>query len=92
MAANLLYRIEYMAPNSSQGLFIHGYADNDFVAYSTVVYFIGGPGAVGHVQLTQGETYRHVDGTVAHEIYVQNLAPDNPCAVDVIQLVESYPL
>jgi hypothetical protein len=40
--------------------------------------------------VTQGETFRHVDGTVARKVYIQNLAPFNPCAVDLLQIVESF--
>lgn len=34
MAANLVYRHDYIAPNSGVSVFIHGYPNNQAVSYS----------------------------------------------------------
>jgi hypothetical protein len=92
MAAQLVYTFDYIAPNAGSGLFIHGYSNRHAVNYSAVVYALSGeayyPG--GHMNLAQGETFRHVDGTVARKVYVQNLAPFNPCAIDILHIVETF--
>jgi hypothetical protein len=92
MAAQLVYTFRYIAPNAGSNIFIHGYSDRDAVNYSAVVYALPGDAyyPVGHINLTQGETFRHVDGTVARKVYVQNLTPFNPCAIDILQTVETY--
>ena len=93
MAANLAYRFDYIAPNGSTSVFLHGYSNNEAVNYSAVVYAGFGEGVPfpkGHATVTQGETFRHVDGTVARKVYVQNNAPFNSCTVDILQQVESF--
>ena len=93
MAANLEFRIDYIAPGASAGVFIHGYANNQAVAYSAVVYAGFGDGVpfpLGRVNLTQGEVLRHVDGTIGRTVNVQNLAPFNSCTVDVLVLWDSF--
>ena len=92
MAAQLVYTFDYIAPYAGGNLFIHGYSDRNAVNYSAVVYALSGEAyyPAGHMNLTQGETFRHVDGTVARKVYVQNLAPFNPCAIDILQIAETY--
>jgi len=92
MAAQLVYRFNYIGPNSGNNVFIHGYSNRDAVNYSAVVYPLSGDAyyPLGHANLTQGETFRHVDGTVARKVYVQNLAPFNPCVIDVLQMSETF--
>ncbi len=93
MPANLVFRFDYVAPNGSTSLFIHGYSNREAVNYSAVVYAGSGPGVLfprGHIKLTQGETFRHVDGTVARKVYIQNVAPFNSCTVDVLETVENF--
>jgi hypothetical protein len=93
MAARRIYRFDYIAPNASNSLFIHGYSDTQAVNYSAVVYAGFGDGVpfpLGHINITEGETYRHVDGTVARKVYIQNLAPFNSCTVDILDIVEEF--
>jgi len=91
MTANRVYRFDFIAPNASANVFIHGYSNHETVNYSAVVYSGWEAGVVsGHINMTQGETFRHVDRTVARKVYVQNLAPFNSCTVDILQIVESF--
>jgi hypothetical protein len=93
MPANLVFRFDHIAPNSGTSLFIHGYSNKQAVNYSAVVYPGSGAGVLfplGRINLTQGETFRHVDGTVARKVYIQNLAPFNSCAVDILHTVENF--
>lgn len=93
MAAKLVYRFDFIAPNGSNNVFIHGYSNNQAVNYSAVVYAGSGPGVpfpAGHMNMTQGETFRHVDGTVARKVYVQNLAPFNSCTIDILEMSEVF--
>lgn len=93
MSAARVYRFDYIAPNGGNNVFIHGYSNNDAVSYSAVVYPGSGdgvPNPAGHMTMTQGETFRHVDGTVARKVYVQNLAPFNSCTIDIVEMVESF--
>jgi hypothetical protein len=93
MAANLEFRFDFIAPNSSAGVFIHGYGNREAVAYSAVVFpgsGAGVPNPLGKVNMTLGETLRHVDGTIGRTVNVQNLAPFNSCTVDILILRESF--
>jgi len=81
-----------VAANSSFQWFIHGWSSNQAVTYSIVVFGAPAPGVLnplGKATLTQGETYRHVDDTLAHLVYIQNNAPFNPCDVHLLAQVES---
>ncbi|MFB7334942.1 hypothetical protein ACFC00_25320 [Streptomyces adustus] len=42
-----------------------------------------------HFTLSQGETFRHVDGTVARKIYVTNQAP-NAAIIHVNMIYEDF--
>ena len=93
MAARREYRFDYIAPNAGTGVFIHGYDNTEAVSYSAVVYAGSGEGVpfpLGHIRMTQTEVHRHVDGTVARTVNVQNLAPFNSCTVDILVLSESF--
>ena len=93
MSASVVFRFDYVAPNSSTSLFIHGYSTKEAVNYSAVVYPGSGPGVLfplGHINLTQGDTYWHVNGTVARKVFIRNLAGFNSCAVDILHTVESF--
>jgi hypothetical protein len=93
MSANLEFRFDFIAPNSSAGVFIHGYGNREAVAYSAVVYpgfGAGVPNPLGKINMTQGEVLRHVDGTIGRTIFVQNLAAFNSCTVDILVLRESF--
>jgi len=68
MAAQLVFKFDFIAPNSGTSVFLHGYNNRQAVNYSAVVHAGSGPGVpnpAGHMNMTQGETFRHVDGTVA---------------------------
>lgn len=93
MAARRVYRFDYIAPNSGAGVFIHGYGNQETVSYSAVVYAGFGAGVwnpLGHATLSEGEVFRHVDGTVARRLHVQNNAPFNSCTVDINQTTERF--
>jgi hypothetical protein len=92
MAAGREYRWDFINPGTTVGVYIHGYANNEAVAYSAVVYALAGGGVVplGHINKTEGEVFRHVDNTIARTIYVENRAPFNPCEVDLNIIAESY--
>jgi hypothetical protein len=95
MPANLVYRFDYIARGATTSLFIHGYSENEAVNYSAVVGFPRGlygktPRDRAQINLTQGETFLHVDRTVARKVYIHNLSGINPCAVDILQIVESF--
>jgi hypothetical protein len=92
MSAWKEYQWDYIAPGATVGVYDHGYANNDVTVYSAVVYALPGEAyyPLGRINLSQGIVARHVDGTVAREAWVQNLASNNPCAVDLNIIVESY--
>jgi len=75
--------------------FIHGWAHNDAVTYSIVVFPGTGPGVLyplGRATLYQGTSLKWdaVDGTFAHVISIQNNAPFNTCNVHLLAHVESF--
>jgi hypothetical protein len=95
MTAKFIYQF-YLGPYESDSVFIHGYANNQAVVYSAIVTPHPQPGgiyppppALGMMNMTQGETYRHVDDTVARKVYVQNLATANWCTIDIIEISET---
>ncbi|HZR57856.1 MAG TPA: hypothetical protein VFA74_13360 [Terriglobales bacterium] len=92
MAAWREFRFDFIDSGASASVFIHGYDNNESVAYSAVVYAQEGQAyyPLGHINMEQTEVYRHVDGTVARVVAVQNLAPFNPCTVDINILAESF--
>jgi hypothetical protein len=93
MVARIRFSWDYIAPNSTASVFMHGYTYRQAVSYSATVYGLPGDGVpfpASHIILTQGETFRHVDGTVARKVYVQNRAPFNPCQVDILEIIESF--
>jgi hypothetical protein len=92
MAAWLEYRFDFIDQGASASIYIHGYANNEAVAYSEVVYPLPGQAftPLGLATMTVDNVTRHVDGTVARNITAQNLAPFNPCTVDINIIAESY--
>lgn len=89
MAARVEYSYDLIQANETVHVFIHGYADNEAVNYSAVVYGGYAPFDIGHIKITQGETFRHVDGTVGRMVYVENLA-SNFSKVDILVITESF--
>ena len=85
MAANLEYRFAFIDAGASASVFIHGYPNNMAVAYSAVVFPVHNAAYIplGRINMTQSEVTRHVDGTIGRTVNVQNLAPFNPCSVDI---------
>ena len=92
MSAQIEYSFDYIEPNGSASVFIYGYSNRHAVNYSAVVHALSGDAyyPLGAANITQGETYRHVDGSIARTVHVQNLAPFNPCAVDVLATIEAF--
>lgn len=102
MTAGIVWRFDYIKPGEKVSFYKPGYSDRQAVNYSAVVYSGGPPGgfgpftgpwvywvSLGHVALTQGETFRHWDRTIARKVHVQNLNTFTSCSVDVLQMVES---
>ncbi len=93
MAARRVFRWDFIAANSGAGLFLHGMRDNQAVSFCIVAFAGSGAGVsnpVARATLTEGETLRHVDGTVARRFHVQNNAPFNSCTVDLLMLTETF--
>jgi hypothetical protein len=80
--------------NTTGSVFIHGYANNKAVNYCAIIYptpfdpLVGDIEGGGPVIITQGETFRHIDGTVARKVRVQNLDMVNNCRVDIVETVD----
>jgi len=88
MAARLVYRFNYIAPNAEANVFFHGLSEG-FTSFSLRVFAGFGDGVLypaGRASMRQDEFYRHVDGTMARKIYVRNLAPFNSCTADLLLL------
>ena len=81
-----------IAPNSNFEWFIHGWSAKQAVTYSIVVFGNPAPGVpnpLSKATLTQGQYYKHVDGTFAQKVFIQNNAPFNPVNVHLLAQVES---
>jgi hypothetical protein len=77
--------------NETVGVFIHGYSDSDYAAFMIKPRLHSNvpPATVSvKAQLIEGETHRHVDGTVARTISVHNtsVGPQPFINVRVIEL------
>jgi hypothetical protein len=92
MAAWREFTWDYIAPGATVSVYIHGYAVNQAVAYSAVVFPQSGQAyyPLGDINMTQTEVFQHSDGTVARKVIVQNLASFNPCAVYLNILSENF--
>lgn len=92
MPAIKTYTFNYIERGATASVFIHGYSDNTAVTYSAVGNGLYTEGVsvipAFDINLTQGEVYRHVDGTIARKVHVQNRAPNNPCRVDIYELYD----
>jgi hypothetical protein len=87
------YRFDYIDSGASASVSIYGYADTEAVAYSSVVYTADGGTAyypLAKAKMTVDDSTRWSDGSVARDITVQNLAPFNPCTVDILIIAESF--
>jgi hypothetical protein len=92
MSARLVYQWGWIAPGATVGIYNHGWGNHEAISWSGIVYALSGDAyyPLGKIDVVRGATSRHVDGTIAHEVYVTNKAPNNPCAVDMLAIVESY--
>jgi hypothetical protein len=93
MAAVRAFRWDFIAANSSANLFLHGMRNNEAVSFCIVVFAGSGagvPNPAALATLTEGQTLRHVDGTVARRFHVQNNAPFNSCTVDLLMIRETF--
>lgn len=82
-----------IAPNGQQSVFCHGFQHNQAASFSIVVFPGTGEGVpfpAAHASLSQGEYFKHVDGTFAQKVYIKNLAPFNSCNVHLLAQVESF--
>jgi len=82
-----------LAPNVQQEVFCHGFQHNEAATFSIVVFPGTGEGVpfpAAHASLSQGEYFKHVDGTFAQKIYLKNLAPFNSCNVHLLAQVDSF--
>lgn len=87
MAARIAYRFDYIQGSGGNSVFIHGYSGNQAVNYSAVVR---GLFSSSYVNITQGQTTIHVDGTVARIVSVQNLTPTASGPVEILEMSESF--
>jgi hypothetical protein len=82
---------QQIGANETVSLFIHGYGDGDYAAFMIKPRLASNepPAAVTvKAQLIEGETHRHVDGTVARTISVHNtsVGPQPFISVHVTEL------
>jgi hypothetical protein len=91
MPAQQVFHFFYIAPGGSASLFVHGFPTNWASVFSVTPYALEGEAyfPLGKVALTQEVVLDHVDGTIGRVAEVQNLAPFNPCAVDLNVLYDS---
>ena len=66
------YRWENIAPNTTVGVYLHGFAPNMFVTYCITPFTVNRPGVTPRAELRTGSVQQHVDGTYAREAYVTN--------------------
>lgn len=92
MSAMKVYSWSYIAPGATVSLYLYGFPNNWASTFSAVVYALTGQAyyPLGSINLTQGEVDRNSDNSIARKAWVQNLAPFNPCAVDLSILFDSY--
>jgi hypothetical protein len=93
--ATEVFRFHQLLWDETVGLFIHGYGDSEFADYAIVPTLASNvpSGAVQvQAQLTDDVTSRHVDGTVARTIWIQNrsVGPQPFISVRVIDFTESF--
>src|SRR5436190_277212 len=73
MAGQALYQWDYIAPFATVKAYVHGYGDRTAQTFSIVPFqYESASGLTQRVTLTQGSVKRHVDGTVARELWVKN--------------------
>jgi hypothetical protein len=72
MSSDVAYLYLNVSPGATMNMFRHGYGDRQAVSYCTVVDDPTNPNIGGPISITQGDTYRHVDGTVARTWSVHN--------------------
>jgi hypothetical protein len=78
--------------NSSLDWFTHGWNNKETMAYSICVFGVPAPGVpypLAKATITRVQYMRHVDGTFAQLISIQNNAPFNPVDVHLLAQYES---
>jgi hypothetical protein len=86
-----VFRWQRLVWDETVGLFIHGYGEDDYAGFMVKPRLSSNvpSGAVQvKAQLFEGETHRHVDGTVARTVWVQNksVGPQPFISVRLIEL------
>jgi len=94
MSVSNLFHFNEIGPGQKVGLFVHGYTELDFSAYAIIPSLHANvpPAAVTvTAQLSEGPTSRHVDGTVARTIFIENqsVGPQPYISADVLEFKES---
>lgn len=89
MSSDVAYTFLAVAPGDTPGIYRHGYGDNEAVNFCAVVANLGGAESGGPITITQGDTYRHVDGTVARTAYVHNSTP-SWFLVQIIETIDAF--
>ena len=88
MAIKIEYFFSYIAPGTSQYVFIHGYGDREFISYSMIINKVEIPSlGDGRATLSPGETIRwSVDGSIARIVTVANTGSN---AINALILAQS---
>lgn len=91
MAAGIQYTWSWIAPGARVSVFIHGFSPREAVLFSASPYALSGDAyyPLGSCRLEQGDSLMHVDGTIGRTVTVTNLAPFNPCMVELSAIVEA---
>ena len=89
MSASKAYFWDYIEAIGKVAISIHGYSTQQVVNYSAVpraIPIAPDPGDIPEfaVNITQGEAQVDPNGTIFRTVHVQNLAPFNPVAVDLL--------
>ena len=90
MAAAIQYTWGWIAPGATVSVFHHGWLPRECVVFSATPYALSGQAyyPLGKCSLEQGMAQMHVDGTIGRTLTVHNLAPFNPCNVEVSAIWE----
>ena len=62
----------YIDAGASTSWFIHGFDQSHTVTFAITIDYGGIGASVGPLNFSQGEHYKHVDGTYAQKIYFTN--------------------
>ena len=92
MPAQVVYVWDYIDPSATVGVNVYGYPTNWASVFSAVVSPLEGQAytPLGQINLTQEEVTADSDGTMMRTAFVQNLAPFNPCSVQLATLYDTF--